>query len=81
MRGVRRVVLVMVLLVVVLGVLAFVLENQQAVSLLFLGWPTPQIPVSVFMLLALITGLLVSPVLGLLVRRGNCRKQISQERG
>lgn len=69
MRGVKRVALVLIVLVVTLVILAFVLENQQGVALAFLGWSTPELPVSVFVTLALIVGMLVGPLLGLLVRR------------
>jgi putative membrane protein len=80
MRRVKRVVLVLIVLVVALGVLAFVLENQQDVALSFLGWTTAQMPVSVFVALALIVGMLVSPFLGLLVKRNGRRQQVLQER-
>ena len=79
MRGVKRVVLVLIVLVVALGGLTFVLENQQDVALSFLGWTTAQMPVSVFVTLALIAGMLVSPFLGLLIKR-NGRHPMSQER-
>lgn len=68
MRGVKRVTLVLIVLIVALAILAFVLENQQDVALAFLGWSTPELPVSVFVTLALIVGMLVGPVLSLLIR-------------
>lgn len=68
MRGVKRVVVVLTVLVVALVVLTFVLENQQGVSLSFLGVTTGQMPVSVFVVVALIVGMVVGPVLGALVR-------------
>lgn len=67
MRGVKRAVGVSAVLVVVLVVLAFVLENQQGASLSFLGMDTAQMPVSVFVIGALILGMLISPLLGVLV--------------
>ncbi|WHS63173.1 LapA family protein [Pseudomonas sp. G2-4] len=57
------------LAIVVLAVLAasaivlFVLENHQPVALLFLGWSAPQLPVSVFVLLAFLAGMLIGPLL------------------
>jgi len=69
MRRAKRVALVLVVLVIVLVVLAFVLENQQAVSLSFFGWSTAQLPAAVFVVLALILGMLVGPLLGVLFRR------------
>ena len=56
------------MLIVALAILAFVLENQQDVALAFLGWSTPELPVSVFVTLALIVGMLVGPVLSLLIQ-------------
>ncbi|MGY2409971.1 LapA family protein [Pseudomonas pergaminensis] len=69
MRGVKRVVVMLMVLVVALVVLAFVLENQQGVSLSFLGWATGEMPVSVFVVVGLIVGMLIGPVLGLAVRK------------
>ena len=68
MRGVKRVALVLIVLIVALAILAFVLANQQDVALAFLGWSTPELPVSVFVTLALIVGMLVGPVLSLLIQ-------------
>ncbi|AZF09904.1 hypothetical protein C4J93_1692 [Pseudomonas sp. R2-37-08W] len=68
MRGVKRVVSVLAVLVAALVVLAFVLENQQGVVLLFLGWSTAQMPVAVFVVVGLIVGMLIGPLLGVFVR-------------
>ena len=76
MRGVKRVILMLVMLLAGLAVLTFVLENQQGTTLSFLGWSTAQLPVAVFVTLALIVGMLISPVLGGLVRRKVRRKQV-----
>ncbi|MFP3494795.1 LapA family protein [Pseudomonas sp. SIMBA_059] len=80
MRGFKRVVLLLVVLVAVLAVLGFVLENQQGVSLSFLGWATVQLPVAVFVVLALIVGMLIGPLLGVVVG-GRRRKTVPAERG
>ncbi|MBM3111572.1 lipopolysaccharide assembly protein LapA domain-containing protein [Pseudomonas arcuscaelestis] len=69
MRNFKRLLFVLFFLVVVLGVLFFVLENQQPVVLVFLGWSLPQLPVSIFVLLALLVGLLVGPILGFIVAK------------
>lgn len=79
MRGVKRVVLVLIVVVVALAGLTFVLENQQDVALSFLGWTTAQMPISVFVTLALIAGMLVSPFLGLLFKRNRPRHPVSNE--
>jgi len=63
MRNLKRVLLGVFVLLLVLAVLAFVLENQQSVSLLFLGWAGPQLPVSLVMVLALLIGMLIGPIL------------------
>lgn len=69
MRNLGRVLLIAFVLLLVLAILAFVLENQQSVSLLFLGWGGPQLPVSVIVVIALLVGMLVGPFLGWLVGR------------
>jgi len=69
MRDIKRVALVLTVLALASVILVFVLENQQEVSLAFLGWSIPKLPVSVFVTLSLIIGMLVGPILALLVRR------------
>ncbi|MFJ7796615.1 LapA family protein [Pseudomonas sp. NPDC096950] len=64
MRNLKRVLLGVVILLLIVIVLAFVLENQQSVSLLFLGWAGPQLPVSMLVVLALLLGMLIGPILG-----------------
>ncbi|WP_431037298.1 LapA family protein [Pseudomonas yamanorum] len=80
MRGVKRVAVVLAVLIVALVVVAFVLENQQGVSLSFLGLATGQLPVSVYMVLALMVGMLLGPLMGVLVRRRR-PKSVSVVRG
>jgi len=69
MRSFKRVAVLIILLIVGFGALTFVLENQQDVSLAFLGWSTPGMPVSIFLGLALIVGMLIGPLLSLLAAR------------
>ena len=64
MGRLKRVSVALVMLLVALVVLIFMLENQQAVSLLFLGWTGPQLPVSVIALVALLIGMIIGPLLG-----------------
>lgn len=64
MRNLKRILLGLFILLLVLIILAFVLENQQSVSLLFLGWAGPQLPVSLFIIVALLVGMLIGPFLG-----------------
>lgn len=68
----KRFLLVLMVVVVFLVVLAFVLGNLQETSLSFLGIGSAQLPVSVFVVLALIVGMLVGPLIALLVRRSRC---------
>lgn len=77
MRGIKRVFLVLAVLAVALVVLAFVLENQQGVSLSFLGWTTLQLPVAVYVVAALIVGLMVGPLLCVLVSATRRQKRAS----
>lgn len=77
MLRVKRIALVLFTLLVVLTVFAFVLENQQGITLSFLGWNTAQLPAAVFITLALIIGMLIGPVLGVLVRPVARRKPSS----
>ncbi|WP_213939897.1 LapA family protein [Pseudomonas sp. dw_612] len=71
MRNLKRVLLGVVVLLVIMAVLAFVLENQQSVSLLFFGWAGPQLPISLVMVLALLIGMLIGPILGWFVGRAS----------
>ena len=69
MRSLRRVSVIVSFLLLLLLTLAFVLENQQNVSLLFLGWSMPQLPVSLLVIAALLVGMLMGPCVGWLYRR------------
>ncbi|MBP3997356.1 lipopolysaccharide assembly protein LapA domain-containing protein [Pseudomonas koreensis] len=71
MRNLKRILLGVLVLLLMLVILAFVLENQQSVSLLFLGWAGPQLPVSLVMVLALLAGMLIGPVLGWFLGRSS----------
>ncbi|MGE1155975.1 LapA family protein [Pseudomonas kitaguniensis] len=81
MRGVKRVVLVSSVLIVALVILGFVLENQQSVALSFLGFASAQMPVSVFVVMALIIGMLVGPLLNILVSSRRRDKAVPAGRG
>ncbi|WP_219268042.1 LapA family protein [Pseudomonas sp. Xaverov 259] len=64
----KRVIAMLVVLVLLLCIVAFVLENQQSVSLQFLGWAAPQLPVSVFVVVALLVGMIVGPLMAWVAR-------------
>lgn len=77
MRNIKRLLLVVIVLAVAAATLLFVLENQQSVALSFLGWSGPSLPVSVFVLVALLLGLAVGPLLGWYVAlRGKRRRAL-----
>lgn len=63
MRNFKRLALVVLALLVASAVVLFVLENNQSVTLLFLGWSAPQLPVSVCVLVSLLAGMMVGPLL------------------
>ncbi|MGW8465477.1 lipopolysaccharide assembly protein LapA domain-containing protein [Pseudomonas sp. CLCA07] len=69
MHNLKRVLMALFALLMILAILAFILENQQSVSLLFLGWAGPQLPVSLVIILALLIGMVIGPVLGWLLGR------------
>ncbi|NBB60364.1 DUF1049 domain-containing protein [Pseudomonas sp. ODNR1LW] len=69
MRGLKRLSLLLIVSVAVVVTLLFSLENQQPVSLAFFGWATPQWSVSVYILGALLLGLMVGPLLGVVIHR------------
>ncbi|WP_438299349.1 LapA family protein [Pseudomonas sp. NMS19W] len=71
MRNLKRILLGVFILLLVLVILAFVLENQQSISLMFLGWAGPQLPVSLIMVIALLVGMLIGPVLGWFLGRSS----------
>ncbi|MDU9033935.1 lipopolysaccharide assembly protein LapA domain-containing protein [Pseudomonas corrugata] len=63
MRNFKRLALIALALLLGSTIVLFVLENTQPVALLFLGWSAPQLPVSVFLLLALLAGMMLGPLL------------------
>jgi uncharacterized integral membrane protein len=71
MRNLKRILLGVFILLLVLAILAFVLENQQSVSLMFLGLSGPQLPVSVVVVIALLVGMLIGPILGWFLGRSS----------
>ncbi|WP_433766943.1 LapA family protein [Pseudomonas putida] len=71
MRNLKRVLLAVFILLLVLAILAFVLENQQSVTLLFLGWVGPELSVSLAMVIALLIGMVIGPIVGWFLRRAS----------
>ena len=64
MRNLKRALAALFVLLLAALVLFFVLENQQAVSLVLFGWTAPAVPVAVLVIAALVVGLAVGPLLG-----------------
>lgn len=62
-RNFKRLILVVFFLLLITAVMLFVLENQQPATLAFLGMTLPSMPLSVFVLVALVLGLSVGPLL------------------
>lgn len=80
MQWLGRILTAVFVLVVALVVLVFVLENQNSVSLAFLGWHTPDGPLSLFVSLAFILGGLGGLLSGALLRlRGRRQKSLRSE--
>jgi len=71
MRNLKRALLAVFVLLLVLTILAFVLENQHSVQLLFLGWVGPELPVSLVMVLALLVGMIIGPIIGCFIGRSS----------
>lgn len=71
MRNLKRVLLAAFVLLLILAILAFVLENQQSVSLLFLGWAGPELPISLVMVVALLMGMVIGPIFGWFLGRSS----------
>ena len=80
MRNLKKLLLVLIFLAVAAVVLVFVLENQQAVALSFLGWSSPSLPVSVFVLAGLLAGMLLGPLFGWYIAAGSKRRWRKQLR-
>jgi uncharacterized integral membrane protein len=74
MRNLKRVLLGVFILVLVMVILSFTLENQQSTSLIFLGWSSAQMPVAAYMLLAFLVGMVIGPLLALLFGRRAARR-------
>lgn len=58
----KKLVLILAVLAVVVVGVVFVLENQAAASIVFFGLATPQLPIAVWMIVALLIGAIVGPL-------------------
>ncbi|WP_421137069.1 lipopolysaccharide assembly protein LapA domain-containing protein [Pseudomonas sp. NFX15] len=75
MGRLNRLLLVLLFLALMAFVVLFILENQQAVALVFLGYTSPQLPISVLMLIAILLGLAIGPAMGIWVVLRNHHKR------
>lgn len=64
MRIFTRVIAIVVALVLIVSTIVFILENQQMVSLVFLGWSSPEFYLAIPIIAALLTGMIIGPLLG-----------------
>jgi uncharacterized integral membrane protein len=75
-RALLRWSLLLSVLLVILAVIVFMLENQQSVIITFLGWSSVEVSVSSCLIVALLVGLALGPILAFALRyrrsvRGN----------
>ncbi|MEB0120475.1 LapA family protein [Pseudomonas sp. CCI1.2] len=75
MRNLKRITFVVITLLVVLATVVFMLENQQPVSLVFLGWGGPQTSVAIPIILALLLGMMIGPLLSWVASLSNKPKR------
>lgn len=67
MQWLKRAVLIIVLLLVALATIDFMLENQQNIALQFLEKSSPELPVSLLVVIAFILGSLLGILIGWLI--------------
>lgn len=74
MGKIKQLVVVLLLAGIALVTLMFSLENQQEVSIVFLGFAAPPLAVSLLMVLSLLLGLVIGPLLACLILWGKVRR-------
>ncbi|WP_158703187.1 lipopolysaccharide assembly protein LapA domain-containing protein [Pseudomonas chlororaphis] len=70
MRTLKRVLLAIVFLAFALSILVFVLENQEAIVLSFLGGSISAFPVSIYIIFSLLIGMVFGPLLSFVIKGG-----------
>jgi putative membrane protein len=73
-RAVKRLSVLLFFLAVIVVSLLFSLENQQQLSLRFIGWSTPSFPVFFYILAGFLLGLLFGPLIGLIIVRRSSQR-------
>lgn len=74
MSKIKRVAVLALIFLLIVFVVIFVLENNGQIELVFLGWSTPQLSLSVYMVFALLAGFVLGSLLSWLVRTKRSRK-------
>lgn len=74
MTSAKRVTALTLIVLLVALVVVFILENDQPAALTFLGWSTPQLPLAIYVVLALLFGWGAGPVMSLIVSKGVRRR-------
>jgi len=62
MRSFKRLLVVIIALALAAGVVFFTLENRTTTQLVFFGWPTPELPMALYVLSAFVLGLIIGPL-------------------
>ena len=78
----KKAVLIVVALLIFFGVVIFILENQQTTSLAFLGWHSPPFSIALIFVGALLIGLAIGPLLGMLMywrKRAALKRELRSE--
>lgn len=74
MHRFKRVALAALMLLLVLLVIAFILENREPASLVFLGWSSAQLPMAAYIISTLLVGMVVGPLVAWLFGRRTGRR-------
>ena len=79
MHPFKKAALIVIALLIFFGVVIFILENQQTASLTFLGWQSPPLSIALFFVGALLIGLAIGPLLGMLMywrKRASLKREL-----
>ncbi len=68
MGKLKRIAALAFMFLIVSFVIVFVLENSGQIALVFLGWTTPQLSVSMYIVSALVVGMIIGFMLSWLAR-------------
>ncbi|MHC8306522.1 lipopolysaccharide assembly protein LapA domain-containing protein [Pseudomonas sp. PB3P13] len=68
MRLLQRIALTFLILFLVGTVLIFFLENQQQLSLSFFSWNTASLPISLYIAVSFLAGMVLGPITGFIVK-------------